>query len=211
VPVLVDGAHAPGMLALQLDSLGARWYAGNCHKWLFAPKGCGFLWAAPEAAAGLAPLVISNLHGAGFPAEFDWTGTRDPSAYLALDAALAFHRSLGGAALCTRNRRLALAAARMLARAWKVELPTPAALLGSMVSVPLPPALQARSDAETLRIKRALWRSHRIEVPIFILESRLHARISVQAYNEPADFERLAAAILALAQGRGRVARAGLL
>jgi len=200
VPVLADGAHAPGLLALDLDSLGASWYAGNCHKWLFAPKGCGFLWAAPDAAAGLAPLTISNLHGAGFPAEFDWTGTRDPSAYLAVSAALAFHRSLGGAALRARNRRLALAAARMLARAWKVELPAPAALLGSMVSLPLP-VLGGAGPEAALALNRRLWRRHRIEVPVFPLDGRLHARISAQAYNEAGDYERLASAILGLAQG----------
>ena len=199
VPVLADGAHAPGMLALELDALGAHWYAGNCHKWLFAPKGCGFLWAAPEAAAGLTPLAISNFHGAGFPAEFDWTGTRDPSAYLALSAALAFHRSLGGPRLRTRNRRLALAAARMLARAWDVELPAPAALLGSMVSLALPLPLRATAEA-ALALNRRLWREHRIEVPVFPLDGRLHLRISAQAYNEPADYELLAAAISALAR-----------
>lgn len=201
VPVLADGAHAPGMLALDLDALGTRWYAGNCHKWLFAPKGCGFLWASPQAAAGLAPLAISNFHGAGFPAEFDWTGTRDPSAYLAIGAALEFQRSLGGARLRARNHRLAVAAARMLAREWRVELPLTAALLGSMASVPLPLTDSASPEA-ALALNRRLWRRQRIEVPVFPLGGRLHVRISAQAYNDLADYERLAGAVLASRQCR---------
>jgi isopenicillin-N epimerase len=205
VSVLVDGAHAPGMLALQLDALDADWYAGNCHKWLFAPKGCGFLWAAPQRQAELVPLVISNLHGAGFPGEFDWTGTRDPSACLALGAALGFYRELGGAALRARNHRLALAAARMLARAWKIELPAPATLLGSMASLPLPLRGQS-SEQAALALNRALWKRHRIEVPVFVLGGRLHVRISAQAYNQPSDYERLAAAVLEIAPAWERLA-----
>ena len=198
VRVLVDGAHAPGMLPLRLDALGADWYTGNGHKWLFTPKGCAFLWAAPNSQRGLVPLTVSNHHGAGFPLEFDWTGTRDPCAWLSVGAALSFYRSLGGAALRARNRRLALAAARMLAREWKVDLPAPAALLGSMVSLPLPGGPKA-TPAAALLVNSMLWRRHRIEVPVFCLDNRLYVRISAQAYNEPADYERLADAVLELA------------
>lgn len=119
---------------------------------------------------------------------------------VSVGAALAFHRGLGGAALRARNRRLVLAAARMLARAWRVELPLPAALLGSMVSVPLPLPDSASPEA-ALALNRRLWRHCRIEVPVFCLEGRLHVRISAQAYNEPTDYERLATAILGLAPG----------
>ena len=112
VPVLVDGAHGPGQVTLDLRSLGADWYVGNCHKWLCAPKGCGFLWAAPERQAGLHPVTISHGFGGGFLAEFDWTGTRDCSAWLSVDAALDFHARLGGAALRARNMALAAEARR---------------------------------------------------------------------------------------------------
>jgi isopenicillin-N epimerase len=107
VPVLVDGAHGPGQVTLDLPSLGADWYVGNCHKWLCAAKGSAFLWAAPSRQAGLHPVTISHGFGAGFLAEFDWTGTRDCSAWLSVGAAIDFHARLGGAALRARNVGLA--------------------------------------------------------------------------------------------------------
>src|ERR1700730_2016081 len=95
------------MLSLDMPSIGADWYVGNCHKWLMAPKGSGFLWARPERQAELHPVTISHGLGKGFLAEFDWTGTRDPSAFLAVEAAIDFHYRLGGAALRARNTTLA--------------------------------------------------------------------------------------------------------
>jgi isopenicillin-N epimerase len=77
VRVLVDGAHAPGQIALDIPSLGVDWYAGNCHKWLYAPKGSAFLWARRDAQRGLHPPVISHGYERGYTAELDWTGTRD--------------------------------------------------------------------------------------------------------------------------------------
>ena len=100
---------------LDVTALGADWYVGNCHKWLMAPKGCGFLWARPDRQDGLHPVTISHGYGKGFLAEFDWTGTWDPSAYLAVAAALDFHERLGGPALRARNAALAAEAAAMVA------------------------------------------------------------------------------------------------
>lgn len=196
VPVLVDGAHAVGMLDLRLEALDADWYAGNCHKWLLAPKGSGFLWAAPRTRDGLRPPVISNLWGQGFPAEFDWAGTRDPTAWLATPEAIAFLRALG----VTRYREyihgVALEAAALLAAVWEVELPALAAMLGAMATLPLPAALQGRAAAE---IHDALWERRRVEVPVLEIEGRLWVRISGQVYNDLADYEALAEAVLALA------------
>ncbi|MDQ2926702.1 MAG: aminotransferase class V-fold PLP-dependent enzyme, partial [Pseudomonadota bacterium] len=80
VPVLVDGAHAPGAIDVNIESLGVDWYAANLHKWAFAPRGCGVLWAAPARRAGLHPAVISwGVTNDDWLQEFDWTGTRDPS------------------------------------------------------------------------------------------------------------------------------------
>src|SRR5947207_6751787 len=92
--VLIDGAHGPGQLELDVPALGADWYVGNCHKWLFAPKGSGFLWARRDAQAGLHPPVISHGYGKGFTAEFDWTGTRDFSAWLAVPDAIEFYAEM---------------------------------------------------------------------------------------------------------------------
>jgi isopenicillin-N epimerase len=197
VPLLVDGAHAAGMLEVRLEELDADWYAGNCHKWLLAPKGSGFLWAAPRARDGLHPPVISNRWGQGFPAEFDWAGTRDPSAWLATPEAIAFLGSLGLARYREYIHRLALEAAALIAGAWRVDVTAPPALLGAMATLPLPDALQGRAAAE---IHDALWERRRVEVPVLEIDGRLWVRISGQVYNELADYAALAEAVCALSR-----------
>ena len=123
--VLIDGAHVPGMLALDVSALGADWYVGNLHKWFFAPRSCGFLWAAPAVQADLHPLAISHGYGTGFRPEFEWTGTRDVTASLSAPAGIAFHGRLGGSALMGRNRVLAREGAALLARFWGSPLGGP--------------------------------------------------------------------------------------
>ena len=91
IAVLIDGAHAPGMVELNLDALGADWYTGNCHKWLFAPKGCAFLWTHPSRQAETHPTVISHKYKVSYTEEFDWTGTQDFSAFLTVPYALEFY------------------------------------------------------------------------------------------------------------------------
>lgn len=197
VRLLVDAAHAPGMVPLDLPALGADWVTGNAHKWLFAPKGCAFLWAGRQAQDGLHPLVISHGLGRGFAAEFDWVGTRDPSAWLAVTAALDFWRALGGPGLMARNRALADDAARMLAEAWGTEIGAPAAMRGAMATIRLP--LAGAAERETaLAINRRIWSEHRIEVPIMAFAGGLWARISAQAYNDLDDYRRLADAVGAM-------------
>ena len=189
--VLIDGAHAPGMLALDIPSIGADWYVGNCHKWLMAPKGSGFLWTSPARQSDTHPLVISHGYGQGFTAEFDWTGTRDPSAWLAVPAAIDFHKRLGGPALQARNTALARQAANLLLQRWRSERATSDALTGSMAAVRLP-AKGAPTAHRALELRRSLFDQHRIEVAIHLFGGALWARISAQAYNELRDYERLA-------------------
>lgn len=197
VPLLVDAAHAPGMVPLDLPALGADWVTGNAHKWLFAPKGCAFLWASPEAREGLHPTVISHGLGRGFTAEFDWVGTRDPSACLSVGAAIDFWQALGGPALMARNRGLADQAAHLLADAWRSDVGQPAAMRGAMASVALPARLQPGSAdlAAAKAVHDWLGAEHRIEIPIMAFAGRLWARLSVQAYNEIEDYQRLADAV----------------
>ena len=191
--VLVDGAHAPGQVDLDLATLGADFYTGNCHKWLAAPKGAAFLWAKREHQSWLHPPVVSHGLGKGFIAEFDWTGTRDPSSYLAVPAALAFRQTFGDSRIKSHNRALADEAGTYLADAWKTRLGSPASLAGSMRMIKLPLSTGAPPD---IRLK--LWQDHRIDVPVNALADGLWVRISAQLYNEMDDYRRLATAIRSL-------------
>lgn len=190
VRVLVDGAHGPGQLPLDLPALGADWYVGTCHKWLAAPKGCGFLYARADRRAELHPVTISHGYGQGFTAEFDWTGTVDPSAWLALPAAIAFFERLGGADLMARNRELARQAALLLAAALGTEVGAGAAMSGSMGLVRLPLGLDAKRS-EAMRVRQALQAAG-TDAPVHPLAGTLWLRLSAYAYNELADYERLA-------------------
>lgn len=191
--VLIDAAHGPGMLELDLPALGADWVTGNAHKWLFAPKGCALLWATKAAQEALHPTVISHGFEQGFANEFDWTGTRDPTAWLSAPAALAFYRAMGGGALRARNHALAATAGALLAERWSTELGAPAAMTGAMVAVRLPggPAAPAAAQA----IHDELWQKYHIEVPVMSIGPNLWVRISAQIYNDLDDYEKLAAAL----------------
>ncbi len=204
---LVDGAHAPGMLPLDLASLGADYYTGNCHKWLSCPRGVGFLWVRPELQAGIRPLAIS--HGARaahagssrFLLEFAWTGTDDPSGRLVVSSALKLlGQALPGGwpALMQRNRALALEARELLCGRLGVAPPSPASMLGSMVLLPLPDGpgpgrgLLARSPLEI-----ALDSRYGIEVPIISWPAppRRWLRVSAHLYNQSSDYLKLADAL----------------
>ena len=194
VPVLVDGAHAPGVLSIDLTALGADWYTANLHKWAHAPRSCGILWAASARQAGLHPPVISWGLDQGFTAEFDWVGTRDPSAYLAAPEGLAWIETLGEPARRYMHD-LAWRAARELTGAWGTVLSVTEDTVGAMVTVPLPAPLgSAREDAARLR-DRLLF-TDAIEVQVHAGYGRLWVRVSVQVYNEWSDIVRLRDAVL---------------
>ncbi len=213
VDVLVDGAHAPGMVDVDIAALAPAYYAANCHKWICAPKGVGFLWVREDRRRDVRPAVIS--HGANAPVaparrygiEFAWTGTDDCTPALAVPAALRFLEELlpgGAAALRARNRELALAGRRVIAEALGVPLPCPDAMIGAMASLPVParafPAPNAVSALDLDPLHDALFRDHAIEVPVLTClahPGRL-LRVSAQAYNAIGDYERLAAALRAL-------------
>jgi isopenicillin-N epimerase len=190
VPVLVDGAHGPGQVALDMGALGADWYIGNCHKWLCAAKGCGFLWASPARQAGLHPVTISHGFGGGFLAEFDWTGTRDCSAWLSVDVAIDFHARLGGAALRARNFSLAAEATSLLARRLNTEPGATGALAGAMGLVKLPLSGAATVE-QSLRVREKLLDAG-TDAPTHVIDGGLWLRLSAHAYNELADYEQLA-------------------
>lgn len=204
IDTLVDGAHAPGMVPLDLRALGAAYYTGNCHKWICAPKGAALLHVRRDRQQRVRPLSIS--HGANatredrsrFRLEFDWTGTFDPTPFLCVPEAL---RLLGGLlpggwpALQEHNRRTALAARALLCEALGCAAPSPDEMIGSLASVPLPPGDGAplRSALSLDPLQDALLERHRVEVPVIPWPAppRRLLRISAQIYNERTEYERL--------------------
>jgi isopenicillin-N epimerase len=207
VEVLVDGAHAPGMLPLNLQTLGASYYSGNCHKWLCAPKGAAFLWVRRDRQAAIRPLTIS--HGANarrpdrsrFRLEFDWTGTVDPTAWLTVPRALEYVGSLvtgGWSALMARNRELALEARRLLCDALGTPPPCPDEMVGSLASLPLPDGSTSEIVWRRLDpLQRRLFDGWSIEVPVMSWPAapRRLVRISAQLYNSRSHYVRLAEAL----------------
>jgi isopenicillin-N epimerase len=206
VPVLVDGAHAPGARPLNVASLGVDWYAANLHKWAHAPRGCGFLWASPERQSVLHPPIVSWGRGKGFHEEFEHGPTTDPTGYLAAPEGLALLREWDFDACVAYMNGLARDAARMLSDRWGTTVDVPADMAGAMVTVPLPQEL-GTTEAEADRLRVALLVEDRIEVQLHAWRGRLWTRISAQVYNDRADIERLADAV-ARRIGRAQTAAA---
>ena len=213
VPVLVDGAHASGMLPLNLRDLGASYYTGNLHKWLCAPKGAAFIYARGDRQAGLHPATLSHGYNtpregrSQFHDEFDWQGTLDVTAWLSVPAAIAFCEGLmpgGFPALMRRNHELAVAGRTLLCERLGVAAPCPESMLGSMATLPLPERFQDGGTTSRAVIARfdplqsRLFEAHKIEVPLirFGSPARRWFRVSAHAHNGLADYERLAAALL---------------
>ncbi len=201
IHTLVDGAHGPGMLPLQLESLGAAYYTGNFHKWVCAPKGAAFLYVREDRQTGLVPPVIS--HGYNSPRDrspflemFDWTGTGDPSAMLSVPAALRFMERFGTwESIRERNRAVLLEARDLLCDALDVAPPVPDSMLGFLAALPIPDgdAGPPKSSLYMDALQIVLYEKHRVEVPIvpWPAPPKRLVRISAQVYNERSDYERL--------------------
>jgi len=212
VATLVDGAHAPGSVELALETLGASWYTGNLHKWVCAPKGSGFLWAREDRREETVPAVISHGWNTPRPGRsryhdlFDWTGTFDPTAVLAVPAALRTMASLvpgGWPELRRRNRELALAARSELAAALEVPPPCPDSMIASLAALPLPdapPGAEPRGALYLTPLQEALMARYRIEVPIvpWPRHPRRLVRVSAQLYNDLPQYRRLGGALRTL-------------
>lgn len=197
VRCLVDGAHAPGMIPLAIDAIGADWYTGNLHKWVCAPKGCAILVASEETVAFTHPETTSHFHGHGFAAEFDWQGTRDFAGVLAIPQAIAFVEASHSGGLMRHNHALAAWAHRHLCRALGAQpiSPLDGSMLGSMAAVELPAEISKRYKSAQL-FQAALYERHHIEVPIIDWGGRWYVRISAQAYNTAKDYVGLSGAVL---------------
>jgi isopenicillin-N epimerase len=185
---LVDGAHAPGHVDLDLTALGADAYAGNCHKWLCAPKGAGFLYVGPGLRNVVEPLIVSWdwERETEFAARHGWQGTRDPAAFLAVPDAIDFQAEHDWKTVRARCHALAAEAQRGVAALSGLD-PPPGAF-GQMSSAGLPPC-----DPDA--VQRRLLEEHGIEVACSTWEGRPLIRISCQAYNDAHDIERLLEAL----------------
>ena len=209
VETLIDGAHAPGMIPLDVESIGATYYTGNCHKWLCAPKGAGFLYVRTDRRTEIHPLSISHGRNAQrtdrsrFRLEFDWTGTVDPSAYLCVPEAIRFMGGLlpgGWLELMRHNHELALAGREILCRSLAVAPPAPDQMLGSMAAVPItdgsaePPASSLYADPQQIELLEKFG----VEVPLVPWPSppKRLIRISAQLYNRPSEYHRLAQGLI---------------
>ena len=209
VDALVDGAHAPGMVPLNVKKIGAAYYTGNCHKWLCAPKGAAFLCVQPAKQKLIRPLVISNgassrrTDRSKFQIEFAWTGTGEPSAYLCVPEVLQFMEKLlpgGWPEIMARNRALALAARKILCAALKISEPCPEEFIGSLAAVPLPDAPAGALPVQPFNeypLQDWLRTQHRIEVPVMPWPAppKRLLRISAQLYNSLPQYELLADAL----------------
>ena len=205
IDTLVDGAHAPGMVPLELRRLQPAYYAGNLHKWVCAPKGAAFLWARPDKQIGLQPAVISHGNNrprpgySPFQDRFDWCGTFDPTPWMCVGEAIRWLGDLlpgGGREVRRRNRALAVQARRILCERFDVQPPCPESMLGFMATIPLPDRFQGRPatgkiDAEQLR----LYDEFGIEVPFNRIGGRRYLRVSAQIYNSPGDYRFLGRAL----------------
>ena len=216
IDTLVDGAHAPGMLPLALDRLGAAYYTGNLHKWVCAPKGAAFLHVRKDRQEAIHPAILS--HGFNRPRSgytrlqdaFDWPGTGDPTAWLCVAAALDFLEGLldgGAAALMRRNHQCAVAAQRLLCEQLQLRAVCPEEMLGSMAAVRLPdnpaptaPGAEGEGPGSVLPLSGELLDRFAIEVPVMWWPGPPQSvlRISAQAYNHPAQYQALADALQSL-------------
>ena len=204
VRVMIDGAHGPGMVPINLRELDADYYTANHHKWLCAPKASGFLYVRPDFQREVHPTIISHAYNrprpgrSQFVAEFDWMGTHDPTPILALPAAIKFLDTLREGGLTRHmqlNRRLALESQAVLSDSLAITPPCPSEMIGSLVTVPLNHLNRALGEA----LGRKLYEEHRIEVPIFAgvtnaqdADESPYLRVSLQAYNHLGQIERLA-------------------
>ena len=208
VQVLVDAAHAPGMFDFDVTELGASYVTANCHKWMCSAKGAALLWVRPDRRDGMHHAVVSHGYNGGWPsqgghlhAQFDWTGTHDPTAWLTVADALAAVEAMhpdGWPGVKAAIREMCLGGREVLIEALGIAPPAPADMIGAIASLPLPPADHSGS-AIFDPLMAALRDRHGIEVPVFTWPAPPDRvlRISAHLYNRPEDYLRLAEAVSA--------------
>ncbi|KAF4982153.1 hypothetical protein FZEAL_2176 [Fusarium zealandicum] len=203
VDTLVDGAHAPGMIPLNLEDINAAYYVANCHKWMCAPRGVGFLHVRRDHAEKIKPLVIarspyvvSRSKHSSLQHSFGWMGTYCPSAVLSLPCSINHLETVmpgGYSGLTSRNHDLAVLARRIICKAIGIPVPCPDSMIAAMATIPLPDSPGLEQEG-MLPIQQALWKEHGIVIPVYSWPSypKRVIRLSVQAYNSLDQYLKLA-------------------
>ncbi|KAG5752478.1 hypothetical protein H9Q70_004859 [Fusarium xylarioides] len=203
IDTLIDGAHAPGMVQLDLEDINAAYYVANCHKWMCAPRGIGFLHVRRDRAQNIKPLVIArspyvvgkSKHSV-LEHNFGWMGTYCPSAMLSLPSAIDHLNTVmpgGYSGLTSRNHNLAVLARRIVCKAIGVDIPCPDIMIAAMATIPLPDSPGPEQEG-MLPIQQALWKEHGIVIPVYSWPSypKRVVRLSAQAYNTLDQYIKLA-------------------
>jgi isopenicillin-N epimerase len=193
--VLVDAAHAPGQIDVDLAATGADFWVGNLHKWVCSPRAAAIMSVAPQWRETIRPLVASHHYADGYRPGFDWTGTFDPVNVLAIPAALAYWDALGWDDVRSQQRALVDDGAKRVAAALGTSSPARDEFRAAMRVIELPRTL---TDPQAREIETALSRDHRVEVSLMKLHGRDWVRVCGQVYNTTGDYDRLAAALPAL-------------
>jgi len=208
VKVIVDAAHAPGMVDFNLDELDADYFVANCHKWICSPKGSAFVYVNPKHQKEYKPVYYSFYndwdtgHSAHWSNQFIWEGTRDYSAYLCIKASLDYMPSLvegGWKELKNHNRNLAIQGAKLIANKLGVEIPVPENMLGSIVNIPLwDDKIPIKFFNYYTEVKKLLYDNYKIEVPciLFPQAPQQYVRVSAQLYNSFEQYEYLGGCLL---------------
>lgn len=214
VQVLVDGAHALGMVHLSMRRINADFYISNAHKWFCNPKGAAFLYVRKELKAAIRAPVVSHGYGAGFSSEFMWTGLKDYSPFLALHTTLDFWNIVNITRFSHYAYTLAKHAVGLLTSRWGTQRAATETMFGSMVLVELPralyPAVDEVSYEDAERLQNELFHDFNIEVPIKAVDGNLYVRVSCHLHTSLDDIESLAQAVLKMIQSHKRQQQLGV-
>ena len=196
---IIDGAHAPGHIDLNLKNLNADFYSGNCHKWMTSPKGAAFMWSSSKYKNHLDPLIVSHgwnkknnstnqkgaLGNSRFIDMFEYNGTKDPAAWLSVPASIKYINDKKNTKLFITQSKVLNDFALKLSKTFKMPLLGDRKFLPPlMISVPIP-------KVKEIEFQRKLYKNYKIEIPIIPWENKSFARISYQLYNSIKDLEKL--------------------
>jgi isopenicillin-N epimerase len=191
---IIDGAHVPGHISLDIKKLDADIYTGACHKWMCTPKGISFLYVKRDLQESIHPLVVSwgweseNPSPSKFLDWHEWQGTRDMSAFLTIPTAIKFLNEHNWQEVSRKCQKLVVQTRNQFLDLLNISPPCPNSWLGQMASIPLPV-----EDADVF--KKKLLNSYKIQVPVFQWEGNAYLRYSIQAYNSKSDLEKLLSAV----------------